>query len=104
MTRLDLYSANAECAQPEFGFDPKPGRKTAADKKRLDTLQGRVEALMSDGQWRTLREIADAARGGEASVSARLREIRAKGGDFELRARGNRADGLFEYRVTRAAP
>jgi hypothetical protein len=62
-----------------------------------------VMAIMDDGGWRTLREIA--VRHGaipEASASARLRAIRSLGFDVERRAAhlpGNHARRVFEYRV-----
>lgn len=48
----------------------------ALDGERLSSLMGRVYALMGDGKPRTLREIADACAGSEASVSARIRDLR----------------------------
>lgn len=55
------------------------------DGERLTSQQRRVEELMSDGEWRTLHDIAVALRklyGGhfpEASLSARLRDLRRAG-------------------------
>jgi hypothetical protein len=47
------------------------------DDARLTSLLDRVRQLMLDGKWRTLREIADAlGHGSEASISARLRDLR----------------------------
>ena len=46
------------------------------DQKRIGSLQQRVHGFMASGEWRTLREIADACQGSEASVSARLRDFR----------------------------
>ncbi len=75
------------------------------DQQRLHTLLARVRTYMlaCDG-WRTLREIQDAiSAGSETSVSARLRDLRKEkfgGYTVDRRARGDRSDGLFEYRVT----
>jgi hypothetical protein len=51
-------------------FDPE------LDRPRLTRLLARVYAYMRDGEWRTLPEIAEACGGTEASVSARLRDLR----------------------------
>lgn len=73
------------------------------DHKRLGAQMGAVRALMGDGAWRTLREISLALGEPEASISARLRDLRkVKFGALtvELRRRGEPAEGLFEYRVS----
>jgi hypothetical protein len=74
-------------------FDP------TADGERLLTLLRRVQYLMSDGAWRTLAEIQQECGGSEASVSARLRDLRKRqwGGHCVLRRRVDR--GLWQYRV-----
>jgi hypothetical protein len=46
------------------------------DSERLSTALGKVYALMRDGRWRTLNEIAVAVRCSEAGASARLRDLR----------------------------
>lgn len=72
------------------------------DQTRLARLLDRVRALMADGHWRTLSEIQQAVGGSEASVSARLRDLRklANGAhEVQRRRRGDPARGLFEYRV-----
>lgn len=72
------------------------------DLDRLSKQLGRVKALMGDGQWRTLQEIALATGDPESSVSARLRDCRKeKHGGFivDRRCRGDRANGLFEYQL-----
>ena len=79
-----------------------PEFKTSADFHRLKTQHDRVKALMLDGQWRSLREIASLTGDPESSVSAHLRHLRKpRFGSWvvERRPRGNRDDGLFEYRV-----
>lgn len=74
------------------------------DQARLTSHLARVRTVMLDGCWRTLPEIAKASRSkSEASVSARLRDLRkSKFGAWtvERRPRGERARGLFEYRVS----
>ena len=71
------------------------------DGPRLTGQLERVWALMSDGQWRTLREIAFRAGGTEAAVSARLRDLRKPrfGGYVVDRRRVEGVSGLWEYRV-----
>jgi hypothetical protein len=46
------------------------------DFVRLNRQQRLVFEIMRDGKWRTLAEIAALARAPEASVSARLRDLR----------------------------
>lgn len=71
------------------------------DYCRLKGQLGRVRLLMSDGKWRTLAEISDHAGGSEASISARLRDLRKEqyGGFIVERERVE--DGLFKYRLVR---
>lgn len=72
------------------------------DGPRLSHQLRRVQMLMADGRWRTLREMAEVLGHPEASLSARLRDLRkpAFGGcTVERRRRGEPANGLFEYRV-----
>jgi hypothetical protein len=69
---------------------------------RLNGQQRRVYLAMRDGAWRTLREIADATGDPDASVSARLRDLRKeKFGGFivERRRRGETPKGTHEYRL-----
>lgn len=69
---------------------------------RLSTLQAAVNNLMRDGEFRTLGEIQQKiGRGSEASISARLRDLRKPPYSLvvEKRRRGNPLLGLFEYRV-----
>ena len=70
------------------------------DRPRLTAQLGRVSNAMSDGSWRTLREISDITLDGEASISARLRQLRSFGYTVDRRRRGEAARGIFEYRVT----
>lgn len=72
------------------------------DQARLTNQLIRVFQLMHDQRWRTLQEIAAATGDPPASVSAQLRHLRKpRFGSWcvERRARGDRARGLFEYRV-----
>lgn len=78
-------------------FDPEH------DGPRLTGLLLRVATHMADGKWRTLPEIHAAIGGTEASVSARLRDLRKDrfgGHSVERRRVGDPKDGLWQYRVT----
>lgn len=74
-------------------FDPQ------RDTRRLTAQHHRVKALMRDGIWRTLSEISKATGDPEASVSARLRDLRKEkfGGHGVYRQYVER--GLFRYRL-----
>lgn len=71
----------------------------ARDETRLNVQLRAVRDLMADGKWRTLERIATATGHPEASVSARLRDLRKPrfgGHTVERRYVG---DGLWEYRL-----
>jgi len=64
------------------------------DKVRLTGMLGRVYEVMKDGNWHTLRQLSEKVRGSEASVSARIRDLRKeKFGGFEV----ERRRGLLNY-------
>lgn len=69
------------------------------DGVRLTTQMGRVIDVMRDGKWRTLKELADAAAASEASVSARLRDLRKPRFGEQDVEREYVADGVWRYRV-----
>lgn len=72
------------------------------DRARLSDQHARIRELMLDGVWRTIREVSQKTGAPEASASAQLRHMRKdRFGGFvvERRTRGDRKDGLFEYRV-----
>lgn len=72
------------------------------DDARLTGQMRRVWDAMSNGTWRTLEEISTLTGDPAASVSAQLRHFRKKrfgAHTVERRARGDRANGLFEYRI-----
>jgi len=76
--------------------------QAAFDFKRLTGQNSRVFNLMQDNRWRTLAEIAFTTGDPEASISARLRDLRKKkfgSHIIERRRRGNAARGLHEYRL-----
>jgi DNA-binding Lrp family transcriptional regulator len=75
------------------------------DEVRLTSQLQRVRALMLDGKWRTLREIAAEVQGSEAGVSARIRDLRKPGnGGFVIERKrvGDLKAGLHAYRMAPA--
>lgn len=70
-----------------------------ADHARLGRQLDVVRTLMLDGRWRTLAEIESCTRFPQASVSARLRDMRkARFGGYIVE-RQRRSPGTWEYRV-----
>ena len=79
---------------------PRPLGKTfepEKDGERLGAQYCRVRDLMNDGQWRTLGEIRAATEYPEASISARLRDMRR--GGFVVQRRRDGVGGTFEYQA-----
>lgn len=73
-----------------------------ADKPRLNAQTQAVFSVVCDGAWRTLRELSDLTGAPEASVSARLRDLRKPGfggHTIERRRRGDAKRGIHEYRI-----
>ena len=69
------------------------------DYVRLTGLLKRVYEVMEDGQWHILAEISWIAGGSQASVSARLRDLRKpKFGSFQVDRERVKA-GLWRYRL-----
>ena len=87
-------------AKPWFDgstFDP------AKDLKRLKSQQGDVAWAMSDGKWHTLNHLAFRTGHPEASVSARLRDLRKpRWGSNIIQRRRHLAGALWEYRLLKA--
>ena len=83
---------------PTFGgstFDP------ARDRERLNAQLARVLEAMSDGKPWTLKELIAKCGGTEASVSARIRDLRkAKFGGHRVRSTCVER-GLWVYRIVR---
>ena len=112
MTQMDLLSAAQDAHRkphkrvrtPHFdGPDYVP----KLDRARLTGQLERIYGVMQDGQWRTLRELAVAARAPESSVSAQLRHLRKERfGSYvvEKRRREPLDAGIFEYRVLSPEP
>jgi hypothetical protein len=66
------------------------------DGKRLNLQARRVHAVMRDHEWHTLAEISTATGDPEASVSARLRDLRRWGFTID---RQHLRNGLHQYRM-----
>lgn len=77
------------------GADYRPGR----DDERLNGQIERVYALMKDGRWRTLSQIAATCGDPEASVSAQLRHLRKPRFGGHTVDRRYVGAGLYEYRL-----
>ena len=77
------------------------------DQQRLTSQLDKVRALMLDGEWRSLVEIAehiDAPLESTPGISARLRDLKKKQfGKYEVERR-RRFRGVFEYRVSVPRP
>ena len=86
-------------APKQLELPTEPSRFDANNMGRLNRLLDRVYRLMRDGKPRTLRQIADACNGGEASCSARLREIRSNGCAIE-KFEDEGIKGLWWYYMT----
>ena len=87
--------------QEELRFDGKTFDQ-ALDGKRLTGQLHKVFHYMSeDVVWKSLREISDALGYPEASISARLRDLRKKrfGSHQVDRRRRQGKEGLWEYRL-----
>lgn len=91
---------------PLFAFGGRTFNATL-DAERLGAQLTRVITAMSDNKWRTLSEIqariqaTTGKRDPEASVSARLRDIRKLYGEQAMESRRRTedgVDGLWEYR------
>jgi len=84
----------------EYGFSGAT-INPAKDAPRLSRQLDRVRDMMSDGQWRTLAQVAASCGCSEASASARLRDLRKArfGGHTVERRRVPGGRGLHEYRI-----
>lgn len=90
MTQPDLFTRTPTFDGPDLERE---------DHERLTGQLARVRDFMRNGKWWTLQAIAFHADAPEASVSARLRDLRKPkfgGHTIERRHLGR---GLFEYRL-----
>lgn len=72
--------------------------------ERLCDAGLRVYRLMSDGKWRTLREISEATQMSEAGASARLRDFRKPAFGSHTVEKRKRYENTYEYRLITATP
>lgn len=72
----------------------------ALDSTRLTKQYLQVFALMCDGQWRTLEDIATWVGASTQSVSARLRDMRKPRFGGHTVERERIEGGLYRYRLT----
>ena len=80
------------------GFDGETFQP-AFDQERLGEQMRAVYQIMADGRWWTLGAVALEVGAPEASVSARLRDLRkSKFGGFEVERR-RAQNGLHRYRL-----
>jgi hypothetical protein len=76
-----------------------PAYEPTRDSARLTTQHVKIRELMLDGQWRTLRQIAELTGEPESSISAQLRHLRKpRFGGYTVE-RSHIQNGLYEYRV-----
>ena len=91
----DLFSRVQDLEKRFDGETYDPNR----DGERLSGQLERVYRLMRDGRWRTLAAIAEVAEGTEASVSARLRDLRKSKYGCRVVLRRHVRRGLWEYKL-----
>lgn len=69
------------------------------DHTRLTNQLARVQAVLSDGKWISLRELSLLAESPESSCSARLRDLRKDKFGGHAVHRKRQSGGLFLYRL-----
>lgn len=81
----------------------KTGYEPSLDKERLGKQLAVVRNFMRifDDKWLTLGEISQSLKFPEASISARLRDLRRLGYVVDKRRRGEPGRGLWEYKVSK---
>jgi hypothetical protein len=74
------------------------------DGARLAAQLGRVRVALEDGEWHTLAELSVRTDAPEASVSARLRDLRKPRFGARTVERRYVGDGEWEYRMLPKEP
>lgn len=69
------------------------------DSERLSGQQGRIITAMKNGEWRTLREIAEMTGDPEPSISAQLRHLRKPRFGGHTINRNYAGNGLYQYQL-----
>lgn len=93
------HSALSACPPRDHDFGGvtyEPDR----DRDRLRAQLQRVLAVVKDGEWYTLAELAHDTGDPEASVSARLRDLRKDKFGAHVIEREYVSKGLWKYRMT----
>lgn len=85
--------------QPELRFDGQTIDEDDGAPARLTGQALRVWDCVKDGSWWTLATLATAARGSEAAVSARLRDLRKPRWGAHTVEREHLGAGVWRYRV-----
>ncbi len=93
--------------QPSLDFTPKLSPRfdgatvEPEDQVRLANYLVKVVQVMSDGEWWTLRQLADRVGCSESSASARLRDLKKrKFGSWNVeKDRVAPGSGLWKYRL-----
>jgi hypothetical protein len=96
--QLRLTEIEYALALPDFDgatFDPR------RDKVRLGKQASRVWREMRDYQWHTLAELARLTDDPEASISARIRDLRKPKFGGHIVERENLGAGTWRYRLLR---
>lgn len=103
-----LYTGQTESPGPLFDLDQRtrqrprfdgPAYIPDRDDPRLTAQIGRIFALMRDGKWRTLAEVANACGAPEPSVSAQLRHLRKPRFGGHTVERRHDGGGRYSYRL-----
>ncbi len=101
MTRTQLHNLGG----PLLDYSaPRPDGRTynhKRDGERLKGQHGRVWAAMRCGEWFTLAELSRVTCDPEASISARLRDLRKCKFGSHIIQREYVKRGLFRYRLLR---
>ena len=83
--------------QPYFdGSDYNENR----DRRRLSAVLRQVLAIMQDGQWHNITELAQATGASEAGISARIRDLRKSRYGSNNIEKKHIIDGFWEYRLS----
>lgn len=71
----------------------------ARDRPRLAGQLRRIFAYMKDGNWYTLRSVAEGTRCPEASASAQIRNLKKKRFGEHIIEKKHSGNGLWHYRL-----
>lgn len=90
--------------EPAPGFGGKTFDQELDGKRLGRQMQSVYDHMTRAPGWWTLRELEDALHHPQASISARLRDLRKMGLDLQRRRRGNEAKGIHEYKIAAGEP